>query len=309
MAKKKKSKKKPLKIMVAHDNKTPGHTTKAHKFSERLDKDSKYKTIHDQKKWKKGEKTSPTETNEREKQMVKDADVVVRIVPPSSKTGEKRHEGAKREIRKAIRQQKPIIEIFEKGARNSPNRNISEKNYKKKTEVHLKPKENLETGFKQGIKDLNKKGLKLGRKSSKSRIKSSPSKTKNIENKKSKSRKSKNIKKSSNKSRQKKPSNKKRSSKSRIKSSPSKTKNIENKKSKSSKSKNIKKSSNKSRQKKPSNNKRSSKSIKKSSRFKTKIITNKKSKSTNSKNIKKNSNKTTQNKPSKRKRSSKTRKK
>ncbi|MBA7578100.1 hypothetical protein ES708_19956 [subsurface metagenome] len=217
MSKTKKSKKKTIKIMVAHDNKTPGHTTKAHKFSERLDKDPKYKTIHDQKKWKKGEKTSLTETNNREKQMVKDADIVLRIIPPSSKTGEKRHEGAKREIRKAIRQEKPIIEIFENGARNSPNRNITEKNYKRRAEIHLKPKENLETGLKRGIKDLNKKGINLGQKSPKSIKKSSPSKTKNITNKKSKSSNSKNIKKSSNKSRQNKPSNSKRSSKTRKK--------------------------------------------------------------------------------------------
>ena len=34
--KKKTSKDKKLKVMVAHDNKTPGHTTKVHKFAKRF---------------------------------------------------------------------------------------------------------------------------------------------------------------------------------------------------------------------------------------------------------------------------------
>jgi len=147
------------KVLVIHDNRIGYGTTKAHKLAEKIDKMKGFKSILDKHHWKPGEKTSPTETNKRERKMVKKADIVVRVVPPSSKTGEKRHEGGQSEVRKTIKASKPFIEIFERDARDSPNRSKQEKNYSKRIPVHLKSGEHLEKGFKKGIEELNKKKL------------------------------------------------------------------------------------------------------------------------------------------------------
>lgn len=149
--------KKPVKVLVVHDNKTKSHTTKAHKLAKRLEKDPNYKVIYDKEVWKKGEKTSSTETDRREREMVKKADVVARIVPSPSKTGSKRNIGALREVRKAIRAGKPVVEIYEKGGKTSSNRATYEKNYGKRVPVHLKPGEKLVTGFKKGMREIQKK--------------------------------------------------------------------------------------------------------------------------------------------------------
>jgi len=142
-----------------HDNKTQGHTTKAHEFARRLDKKSDFKVLHDQKVWKPGEKTSSTETDNREREMVKKSDLGIRVVPATSKTGSPRNEGAQREVRKFINAGKPVIEIYERGAKDSPNRPIQEKNYKNRVPVRLQEGERLETGLKRGMKELEKKGL------------------------------------------------------------------------------------------------------------------------------------------------------
>ena len=92
----------PLTLLIAHDNRTSLHTRKTHSFAERLVSDKKYKVIYDQQVWKPKERTSVIETDRRERNMVKKADVVVRIVPASSKTGSSRNEGANREIRKTV---------------------------------------------------------------------------------------------------------------------------------------------------------------------------------------------------------------
>ncbi len=150
---------KPIKVLVAHDNRTPLHTTKSHNFARRLDKDPRFRVLHDQKKWKRGEKTSANETNRREKEMVKEADIIFRNVPAPSKTYKKRNKGALREVRKGIYRGKPVIENYESGARQSPNRLFYEKNYKKRVVVHQKPGERLMTGFLKGLKELKKKKI------------------------------------------------------------------------------------------------------------------------------------------------------
>lgn len=154
----KKSKKK-IKVLVAHDNRLGPSTTKAHKFAEKISKSPNFETILDKDYWNPMEKTSKTETNRRETVMVKKSDVVVRIVPAPSKTGQPRHDGAQSEVLKAIRASKPVLEIFERGARDSPNKPLSQKNYGKKVEVHIKEGETLEKAFKTGIKELKKKEL------------------------------------------------------------------------------------------------------------------------------------------------------
>ena len=152
-------KSKPIKVLVAHNNRLGYSTTKAHKFAERIDKNKDYKVIYDKDHWNLGEKTSPTEINKREKEMVQKADVVTRIIHSPSKTGQKRHNGALSEERKAIRSSKPIIEIYERGAHESPNRSITEKNYTKKIKINLKEGETLDKGFKSGVEKLKKKRL------------------------------------------------------------------------------------------------------------------------------------------------------
>ncbi|MFX1366909.1 MAG: hypothetical protein ACFFAH_11210 [Promethearchaeota archaeon] len=152
-------KKRPINVLIAHDNRLGYATNKAHKFAERISKDKNYNVILDQEYWKSKEITSPTETDRREKEMVKKADVIARIIPSPSKTGQSRHDGAQSEIRKGIKASKPIIEIFERGARDSPNRPLSEKNYSKKVPIHLKSKETLDKGFHEGIEKLEKKKL------------------------------------------------------------------------------------------------------------------------------------------------------
>lgn len=166
MAKKKPSKKKPnsikskpIKVLVAHDNRLGYSTIKAHKFADRLDKNKDYKVIYDKDHFNAGEKLSSTEINKREREMVQKAKVIVRIIQSPSKTGEKRHDGALSEVRKGINASIPVIEIYERGARESSTRSIIEKNYKKRVKINLKEGETIDKAFKTGIEKLKKKGL------------------------------------------------------------------------------------------------------------------------------------------------------
>jgi len=166
MAKKKTSKRKPssikskpIKVLVAHDNRLGYSTTKAHKFADRIDKNKDYQVIYDKDHFSQGEKLSSTEINNREKQMVQKADVITRIIHPPSKTGERRHDGAISEVRKGINASKPVIEIYERGARESSTRSVIEKNYKKRVKINLKEGETIDKAFKTGIEELKKKGL------------------------------------------------------------------------------------------------------------------------------------------------------
>ena len=153
------TKSKPTKILIAHDNRLGYSTTKAHKFAERIDKNKDYKVIYDKDHFNAGEKLSSTEINKREREMVQKANVVVRIIQSPSKTGEKRHDGALSEVRKAINSSIPIIEIYERDARESSIRSIIEKNYKKRVKINLKEGETIDKAFKMGIKKLKQKGL------------------------------------------------------------------------------------------------------------------------------------------------------
>ena len=91
--------------------------------------------------------------------MVQEADVIARIIQPPSKTGEKRHDGALSEVRKGIKASKPVIEIYERGARESSTRSIIEKNYNKRVKINLREGETIDKAFKTGIEKLKKKGL------------------------------------------------------------------------------------------------------------------------------------------------------
>lgn len=147
---------KPIKILIAHDNRIDYHTEKAHRFAESMDKKKEFKVLYDKKYWERGEKTSKTETDRREKDMVQKADVLVRLIHPTSKTGEKLHKGAKREFRKAMRAGKPVIEIYYMGARTSSARRAQEIHYKNRIVIGLKRGEHLEKGLRRGLDVYNK---------------------------------------------------------------------------------------------------------------------------------------------------------
>lgn len=154
-----KSPSKPIKILLAHDNRIDYHTDKAHKCAEWMDQKKEFEVLYDKKFWKKGEKTSKTETNRRERVMVQKSDVIVRLIHPTSITGEKRHEGAKREFRKAMKAGKPVIEIYYMGARTSSTRRVQETHYKNRIVIGLKRGERLEKGIQRGL-DIHNKKLK-----------------------------------------------------------------------------------------------------------------------------------------------------
>jgi len=147
---------KPIKILVAHDNRIDYHTTKAHRFAECMDQKKEFEVLYDKKFWEKGEQTSKTETDRREREMVQKADIIVRLIHPTSSTGEKRHEGAKREFRKAMKAGKPVIEIYYMGARTSSTRRIQETHYKNRIVIGLKRGERIEKGMQRGLAVYNK---------------------------------------------------------------------------------------------------------------------------------------------------------
>src|SRR6056297_1879554 len=99
---------KPIKVLVMHDNRTGRHTAEAHKLAKDLNKDPEIEVIADYDHWKRGEKTSKTETDRREAEMVKQADVGVRIAPSPKSTKQKRNDGAIREMQKLRNASKPI---------------------------------------------------------------------------------------------------------------------------------------------------------------------------------------------------------
>ena len=144
---------KPIKILLAHDNRLDYHTDKAHRFAEWMDQKKEFEVLYDKKFWKRGEKTSITETNRREREMIQKSDVIIRLIHPTSKSGEKRHEGAKREFRKAMKAGKPVIEIYYMGARTSSTRRVQETHYKNRIVVGLKRGERLEKGIQRGLNE------------------------------------------------------------------------------------------------------------------------------------------------------------
>ncbi|MHA1251610.1 MAG: hypothetical protein ACTSRP_16585 [Candidatus Helarchaeota archaeon] len=148
----------PLRILLAHDNDVKYHTKRAHRLARQIDKNPKIEVIYDEKIWKPNEKTSHAENIRRERMMVKMADITIRIVHSPAKTGENRHAGAVREILETIHHKKPIIQIFEPGARNSPFRTPRERNYQKKLDYYLEKGESILPAVYKGIKEMEKRG-------------------------------------------------------------------------------------------------------------------------------------------------------
>ncbi len=151
-----KSPSKPIKILLAYDNRIDYHTDKAHKCAEWMDQKKEFEVLYDKKFWKKGEKTSKTETNRREREMVQKSDVLIRLIHPTSISGENRHEGAKREFRKAMRAGKLVIEIYYMGARTSSTRRVQETHYKNRIIIGLKRGERIEKGIQRGLSEYKK---------------------------------------------------------------------------------------------------------------------------------------------------------
>ncbi len=155
-------------VLISHDNSTPGHRSKAHNLAERLNSGHHFKTIHDRDIWNRGERTSLYVIDRRERYMVAKSDNVICPIPASSKEGHPRHEDAEREVNKAIRAGKPVVEIFENGARESPNRSDYALNYLKRAVIHLEPDQSRR---KQGQTwRLIRRGLRLLRRSAANRL-------------------------------------------------------------------------------------------------------------------------------------------
>lgn len=142
------------KILIIHDNKIDRYTQKAHEIGEMIDQMDGYKAVIDKDYWKRGEKTSHTETNNREKEMVKEVDGAYRLVAPTSQTNEPRHDGSKREVRKVVKAGKPLIEHFIHDAHDSPNRPIPEKNYGKREILRTKKGEHIKDKIQKKLDDV-----------------------------------------------------------------------------------------------------------------------------------------------------------
>ena len=144
------------KVLVIHDNKIDEFTTKAHKIGEIINEMKGYEIVIDKDHWNPGEKTSATETNNREKKMVKEADIAYRLVAPTSKTKESRHEGSIREVRKVIKVSKPLIEHYFQDAKDSPNRPIPEKKYKRREVIRTKKGEHIKKKIQESLDNISK---------------------------------------------------------------------------------------------------------------------------------------------------------
>jgi len=155
----KEKRQKQLTLSLIHDNGVKYHTVKAHRLAQQLDKDPKIRVLYDEKIWKPGEKTSQAENIRREKGMISKADLTIRLIHAPSHTGENRHAGAVREILETIHQRKPVIQLFEPGARNSPYRTNRERKYGKKIDYHLKKGESPTKAAHKTMKKLEDWGI------------------------------------------------------------------------------------------------------------------------------------------------------
>ena len=140
----------PINILIVHENRLDYHTQKAHRLADWMNKTSEFNPIIDMDYFDRNKNYSKHQINEIEKFMANLAKIFVRLIAPSSKLGESRHEGPLREINKGINAGKPIIEIFYQGARDSPNRPLREKNYKYRIPIHIKRGESLQKAIRRG---------------------------------------------------------------------------------------------------------------------------------------------------------------
>lgn len=140
----------PIKFLIVHENRLDYHTQKAHRLAEWMNKTSEFRAIIDTDYFDRNKNYSKHKINEIEKFMADLAKAFIRLIPPSSKLGESRHEGPLREINKAINAGKPVIEIFYQGARDSPNRPLRERNYKYRIPIHIKRGESLQKAIRRG---------------------------------------------------------------------------------------------------------------------------------------------------------------
>lgn len=147
---------KPINILILYGSHYDYYSNKASQLAKWLEQKEEYEVIFDKSMWKKSEIPSKTEIYNKEREMVKKADIIVRLIHPNLKSGEKKHEGVQREYRKAMSAGKPIIEIYNIGARTSPNRPIQEKDYKYRIPIHLKRGERLEKGINRGLEEYRK---------------------------------------------------------------------------------------------------------------------------------------------------------
>ena len=147
---------KPLYILILYEKHSDQYSIMVSQPAKWLEHKMEYVVIEDKNVLKKSETTSKWEMDKKEREIVKKADIIVRIFHPPSKSGEQRHESAQREYSKAMNAGKPIIEIYQVDARTSLDRPIQEKDYKYRIPIYLKRGERLEKGINRGL-DLYRK--------------------------------------------------------------------------------------------------------------------------------------------------------
>ncbi len=149
-------KSKPIYILIYYGKRFDYHSNKAWLFVKSFEIKKEYEVVYDKNIWEKSEITSKIEMDKKEREMVKKADIIVRLIHPPSKSGEQWHEGAQREYIKAMRAGKPIIEIYYMGAKPSSNQLIQESSYKYRIPIYLKKGEHLKKGINRGLEVYRK---------------------------------------------------------------------------------------------------------------------------------------------------------
>lgn len=147
---------KPIHILFMFGEQLQHDYDKFQRVIELLNQKKDYEVLFNKKLWRKSLEVPETELNKRETEMIRRADIVVELVHPPSKSGEPRHEGAQREFKKAMKVNKPIIEIYYEGVKTIIDRPIQEINYKYRISIHLKRGERLEEGIHRGLEEFKK---------------------------------------------------------------------------------------------------------------------------------------------------------
>ncbi|MEJ2251103.1 MAG: hypothetical protein P8Y70_13055 [Candidatus Lokiarchaeota archaeon] len=114
-----------------------------------------YEILFDEELWSRSYKVPEAELNKRETEMIRKADIIVKLSQSGSKSRGSRNEGTQREIKMAIKSNKPIIEIYRgsKALISRPNQEIS---YKYRILIPLERGEPLEKGIYRALKELKK---------------------------------------------------------------------------------------------------------------------------------------------------------
>jgi len=147
---------KPIYVLFMFREELQYDYEKFQRILESLNQKKNFKVLSDRLLWKKSHEELDFEINKKESEMVQKADVIVRLIHPTSKSGNSLHEGAKREFQKAMRAGKPVIEIYYEGVTKLLKHPFQENHYKYRILINLKKGENLEKGIQRGLEKFRK---------------------------------------------------------------------------------------------------------------------------------------------------------